>query len=91
MKVLIDDGLRIQLGTGIGNYCLYLYKSLKNKNCNVELSDYKATSQNRKLKRLQYILYINGTKFRKKAAKWNMRSSAIRQGLVSCGFLLSVC
>lgn len=29
MKVLIDDGLRIQLGTGIGNYCLYLYKSLK--------------------------------------------------------------
>lgn len=72
MKVLIDDGLRIQLGTGIGNYCLYLYKSLKNKNCNVELSDYKATSQNRKLKRLQYILYINGKKFRKKVVKYDI-------------------
>ena len=72
MKVLIDDGLRIQLGTGIGNYCLYLYKSLKNEGCNVELSDYKATFQNRKLKRLQYILYLNGSKFRKKAAEYDV-------------------
>lgn len=66
MKVLIDDGLRIQLGTGIGNYCLYLYKSLKNRGYNVELSDYKATSKNRKLKRLQYMRYINSSQFRRK-------------------------
>ena len=72
MRVLIDDGLRIQLGTGIGNYCMYLYKSLKNEGCDVELSDFNATSKNRKLKRLQYIFYINSLKFKRKVADYDV-------------------
>lgn len=29
MRILIDDGMQIKVGTGIGKYSLYLYKELK--------------------------------------------------------------
>lgn len=74
MKVLIDDGLRIQLGTGIGNYCSHLYSSLvknKKKDDVFNLTDFKPSAENRKVKRLQYIWYINSRQFRKTVSQYD--------------------
>lgn len=74
MKILIDDGLRIQLGTGIGNYCSHLYRSLeKNKKQGdvFDLIDFKPKASNRKIKRLQYIWYINSRSFRRMALQYD--------------------
>ena len=70
MKILIDDGMRIQLGTGIGKYTKYLYLSLK-KNIDVDLHAYNSPVKNRKLGRLFYILKINSPGFIKKCAKYD--------------------
>lgn len=70
MKILIDDGMRIQLGTGIGKYTKYLYFSLR-KYIDVDLHAYESHTKNRKLGRIFYILKINSPGFIKKSAKYD--------------------
>lgn len=73
MKVFIDDGMRISLGTGIGKYTQNLYESLRKvENIDVTLSDFKASASNRKLKRLQYLAYINSKPFYEQMGQYDV-------------------
>ena len=65
MRILIDDGMQIKVGTGIGKYSLYLYKELKKhleKKDSVELLQFDKGSSSKKQGRLKYLLYINSKK-----------------------------
>lgn len=70
MRVLIDDGMRIRLGTGIGQYCKYLHQSLQGK-ISVDLHQYNPSVHNRKLGRLMYLLHINSPAFIKKCSGYD--------------------
>lgn len=64
MRILIDDGMQIQVGTGIGNYSMFLYNELnKRDEIDIDLSEFNSTKKRKILKRLQYLLYINSIKF----------------------------
>lgn len=66
MKILIDDGMQIKVGTGIGKYSEYLYNSLNALGNNeISLDNF----QRNKFKagsRLKYLMYINSYKYFKK-------------------------
>ena len=74
MRILIDDGMQIQLGTGIGNYSSYLYEALKR--CGkdpvaVDVSSFKRNSS-KLLGRLRYILHINSPKYYRECGKYDI-------------------
>lgn len=70
MKILFDDGMQIPVGTGIGKYSLFLYKSLKNK-CDITNLNYQSSIKNKILQRIRYIFYINSTKFQKNIKEYD--------------------
>lgn len=59
MKIMIDDGKQICRGTGIGKYSLYLYRALKENNCDAFLVPQNCDENNRSHHRFQYLSYIN--------------------------------
>ena len=66
MRILIDDGMQIKVGTGIGKYSLYLYKELKKhleKKDSVELLQFDKGSSSKKQGRLN-PLYSTDYSFR---------------------------
>lgn len=64
MKILIDDGMQIQVGTGIGKYSMYLLNELKKiPNVYVDLVEYKENIDTRIKARIRYIKYINSRSF----------------------------
>lgn len=73
MKILIDDGMQIKIGTGIGKYSLYLFNELKkNKDIQIELSEYKASSNNRIKERVKYLKFINSRCFREVSENYDI-------------------
>lgn len=75
MRILIDDGMQIKVGTGIGKYSLYLYKELKKhlgKKDSVELLQFDKGNRSKKQGRLKYLLYINSNKFLKKCGQYDI-------------------
>ena len=66
MRILIDDGMQIKVGTGIGKYSLYLHKELEKAlkgKAVVELSQYDKGNSSKQQGRLQYLRYINSRAF----------------------------
>lgn len=66
VRILIDDGMQINVGTGIGKYSLYLYNELKRvlPSCDsVELSQFTSECSGKKAGRLKYLFYINSKDF----------------------------
>ena len=60
MKILIDDGFQLEVGTGIGQYTKMLIEDLERKNESVEVTEYKYMSKtNKNLRRFLYLIYIN--------------------------------
>lgn len=59
MKILLDDGMQIAVGTGIGKYSISLYKGLLENNVDVQLSDYIPPKKGKMYDRLHYLYYIN--------------------------------
>lgn len=73
MRVFIDDGMRISLGTGIGKYTQNLYESLcRLDSVDAELSDFTPTAKKRVLKRIQYLVHINSFAFFKKMGQYDV-------------------
>lgn len=70
MKILIDDGMQIKVGTGIGKYSRYLYDELKKALSDKDevnlLSFSYEKSERRMFSRIRYLLYINSKEFRDK-------------------------
>ena len=64
MKILIDDGMQIQVGTGIGKYSSYLFNELKKiSGVDADLIHYKKVGNSQMVSRFNYIKYINSRKF----------------------------
>lgn len=60
MKILIDDGFQLEIGTGIGQYTKMLIEDLEKKNEQVEVTNYKFMSKiNKNIRRFLYLIYIN--------------------------------
>jgi len=73
MKILIDDGMQIQIGTGIGNYSLYLYQELKRRDdVQVDLYQFDKTGMSKKEGRLKYLLHINSFKYRSMCGQYDV-------------------
>lgn len=75
MRILIDDGMQIKVGTGIGKYSLYLYNTLRKtltKPDVVELSQFEKGNVSKQWGRLRYLKYINSYKFYKKCEKYDI-------------------
>lgn len=66
MKILIDDGMQIRVGTGIGKYSRYLYENLKlkqNADFQVDLTEFQPKSDSKILNRLEYIKFLNSNNY----------------------------
>lgn len=73
MKLLIDDGMQIKVGTGIGKYSINLFRALQeNTDINVEVEQWSCDRKNKKMKRLHYLIYINSSSYRKKTSCYDV-------------------
>ena len=74
MKILIDDGMQIKVGTGIGTYSLDLFNLLDKVlgKEDVAVSDFDKIKKSRVLSRLHYLLYINSKKYIKKCEEYDV-------------------
>ena len=75
MKILIDDGMQIKVGTGIGKYSLYLYETLKKRldmKDSVELLQFDKGNSSKKQGRLKYLLYINSNSFLRRCGNYDI-------------------
>lgn len=73
MNILIDDGMQIDIGTGIGKYTENLYKNLQNcDNIKVELQQNHNTCKKKIMGRIKYLLYINSRNYRKKTKNYDI-------------------
>ena len=61
MKILIDDGMQIKVGTGIGKYSKYMYEELKCFNpleYIVDLHSFDKKNSSKEFGRLNYLKFI---------------------------------
>lgn len=75
MKILIDDGMQVNVGTGIGKYTMYLYNSLRNaleKKNLVYLYQYNNSGMSKKRGRLNYLIHINSRGYRKMLVNYDV-------------------
>ncbi len=74
MKILIDDGMQIKVGTGIGIYSLNLFNSLKMAlgQENVDVLEFDKIKKSRKAARLLYLFYINSKAYIKKCEEFDI-------------------
>lgn len=72
IRILIDDGNQISLGTGIGKYSLYLYKALKNIGYDVDLVEQNNSTSSRYMDRMRYLFYINSKKYMKQLERYDI-------------------
>ena len=63
LKVLIDDGNQIILGTGIGKFSLYLYNAMRENGYNVSLVPQGNASLGRLKDRIAYLRKINSAQY----------------------------
>lgn len=63
IKVLIDDGKQIKLGTGIGKMSFYLYQAMKEQAYNVSLVSQDIASSGRMKDRISYLKQINSKEY----------------------------
>lgn len=74
MKILIDDGMQIHVGTGIGKYSKYLYDNLRKRSLceKVEVSTFIPKNNSKKSARIAYIKHINSKKYRDMSAQYDI-------------------
>lgn len=75
MRVLIDDGMQIKVGTGIGKYTLYLYDAIKaelSEDDVLELFQFDKGNASKSKGRLAYLREINSAKYRKMTASYDV-------------------
>ena len=74
LKILIDDGMQIKVGTGIGKYSEYIIKYLKQsgESLSVQPVKYNISSNKRSIERIKYLLYLNSRKFQKECEKYDV-------------------
>lgn len=74
MKILIDDGMQIKVGTGIGKYSKYMYEELKCFNpleYIVDLHSFDKKNSSKEFGRLNYLKFINSATFQKMTEQYD--------------------
>lgn len=88
MQILIDDGMQIHIGTGIGKYSKYLYDNLRK--CGlcekVDVSTFVPKSTSQKRARITYIKHINSKKYRDMSAQYDIVHAFYAYWLCVFGF-----
>lgn len=73
MRILLDDGMQIPLGTGIGKYSEHLARALADvEGVSVDVLAYKPKASNRRNARLEYLRYLNSARFIHKAESYDL-------------------
>ena len=75
MNILLDDGMQIDIGTGIGKYSLNLYETLKRHAGEfgaVRLAKFRADSLPRRQRRIRYLLRINSLAYRAMTSRFDV-------------------
>lgn len=72
MKILIDDGMQIDVNTGIGKYTKHLYDYLKKNSINVSLKKHHNNSKKKIVGRIKYLFRINSNKYKKDTKKYDI-------------------
>ena len=75
MRLLIDDGMQIRIGTGIGKYTSYLVSELKKcqeQGDTIELNTFNSKKSSPMFRRIKYLLYINSLRFMKKCKSYDI-------------------
>lgn len=66
IRILMDDGNQIKLGTGIGKYSLYLFKAIKRAGVDITLTDQAQDNNGSRFRqRIDYIRKINSRGYKK--------------------------
>ncbi len=71
LKILIDDGNQIKLGTGIGKLSLYLYNAMRENGYNVSLVPQGNASSGRLKDRITYLRQINSVQYARDLARYD--------------------
>ena len=72
MKILIDDGMQIDVNTGIGKYTKYLFNYLK-KNCvDVSLKKHHNNAKKKIFGRLKYLIKVNSNKYKAESKEFDI-------------------
>lgn len=72
MKILIDDGMQIDINTGIGKYTKYLFNYLKENGMDISLQQHHNKSKKKIFGRIKYLLKINSNKYKKNTKKFDI-------------------
>lgn len=72
ISVLLDDGLQIPRGTGIGKYSEHLARALEECGAYVDFVGYGPDSSGREVRRLSYLRYLNSEDYRRRAEAYNL-------------------
>lgn len=75
MKILIDDGMQVKVGTGIGKYTLYLYNTLRKilqEPDRVDLFQFNKGDSGKQGGRLKYLLHINSKEYCKRCGEYDV-------------------
>lgn len=72
LRILIDDGNQIKLGTGIGKYSLYLYNAMRDNGYDVSLVKQEKKTDGRLKDRLNYLKYINSKGYMEELQKYDV-------------------
>lgn len=72
LKLLVDDGMQIELGTGIGKYSKSIYEALDRRDdVQVDLVSWRPNSSNRTINRIEYLRHINSRQYRDLAENYD--------------------
>lgn len=72
MKILIDDGMQIDVKTGIGKYTKYLYEYLKKNEIDVKLKEHHNNSKKKIFGRIKYLIKINSNQYKKESKQFDI-------------------
>lgn len=73
LRVLLDDGMQIPLGTGIGKYSEHLARAIGDVDgiC-IDVSGFSPDGRNRASSRIAYLRHINSIEYRRKAESYDL-------------------
>ncbi len=72
LRILMDDGMQIQLGTGIGKYSKYLFEALQENDCDISLVKSIRRTGSKIKDRLSYVKYINSRQYQSDVAAYDV-------------------
>lgn len=88
IRILLDDGMQMSVGTGIGTYASGLLEALRDRDdCDVRLADPGFPAKGRAGARVKYLMHIDSRKFKEEASLYDVAlfaNFAVPRGSMPC-------